>query len=598
MAITEAPVRRSVLVELLHRPRAAFGLVVIAVMVFAAVFAPFIMPHDPFEQRFDGLTLSGAPLSPGGEWLLGTDLLGRDLFSRLILGTRTSLVIGVLANGIAVVFGAGVGVVAGYFGGWLGAILMRFTDLMMAFPALLLAIVLAAIFQPSLLIVALVIAMVNWVQMARVIYTETRSLTEREFIQVQRAIGSGHLRILFRHLLPHSAVVDRGLRHARNLDHRPARSDAELSWGGRSAAGSFVGQHHLREPDLFHHRAMAGLLPGPRHRAAGPGLQPRGRCVARRARPDLEGPALMAAYMLRRLAEAALILLGISLVTFVLLYLVPADPARQIAGRSATAQTVENIRNQLGLNDPFFVQYGRYLWNLLQGDLGRSYLQRAEVGTLIASRLPASLLLMVSAIVLELIVGLTIGITAALRRNTFTDNALMVFSFVSISAPQFVIGILLLYVFAVQLHWFPIGGYGTAAHLVLPTVTLAFLGAGWYSRMMRSSVIDVLAQDFVRTARAKGLGRGRIIARHVFPNAILPIIAMVGIDIGLFFSGIVVVESVFGWPGIGQLAWQAIQRIDIPVIMGVTLVSAAAIVLGNLLADLIAPFVDPRIKLK
>jgi len=192
-----------VLRQLLRRPRAAFGLIVIAAMVLAAVFAPIIMPADPFAQSFDGLDLMGAPLPPGGEYPLGTDLLGRDLASRLILGTRTSLIIGVLANGIAVVLGAGVGITAGYFGGWTAAILMRFTDLMMAFPALLLAIVLAAIFQPSLLIVALVIAMVNWVQMSRVIYTETRSLAEREFIQVQRAIGSGPIRILFRHLLPH-----------------------------------------------------------------------------------------------------------------------------------------------------------------------------------------------------------------------------------------------------------------------------------------------------------------------------------------------------------------------------------------------------------
>ncbi|KUF10969.1 peptide ABC transporter permease [Pseudoponticoccus marisrubri] len=188
---------------LMKRPRSAFGMAVILLMVFAAVFAPWIMPHDPFEQSFDGLSLVGAPLPPGGEFPLGTDLLGRDLASRLILGTRTSLIIGVLANGIAILLGAGVGITAGYFGGWIGAILMRFTDLMMAFPALLLAIVLAAIFQPSLLIVALVIAMVNWVQMARVIYTETRSLAERDFIQVQRALGAGHLRILGSHLLPH-----------------------------------------------------------------------------------------------------------------------------------------------------------------------------------------------------------------------------------------------------------------------------------------------------------------------------------------------------------------------------------------------------------
>ena len=306
----------------------------------------------------------------------------------------------------------------------------------------------------------------------------------------------------------------------------------------------------------------------------------------------------MLAYITRRLMQTALILLGISFVTFVLLYLVPADPARQIAGRSATAATVENIREQLGLNLPFYEQYLRYLGGLLNGDLGRSYLQKTEVSTLIAARLPASLLLMAGAIFCELALGLTMGVVAALKRGSRTDDTLMIASFVGVSAPQFVIGILLLYVFAVKLGWFPIGGYGTFAHLVLPSITLGFLGAGWYSRMMRSSLIDVLRQDYIRTARATGATRAKVLFGHALPNAILPIIAMIGIDIGLFMSGIVVVESVFGWPGIGQLAWQAIQRVDIPIIMGVTLVSACAIVIGNLLADLITPLIDPRIKLR
>ena len=306
----------------------------------------------------------------------------------------------------------------------------------------------------------------------------------------------------------------------------------------------------------------------------------------------------MAGYIIRRFMQAFLILLGVSFITFVLLYLVPADPARQIAGRSATAQTVANIREQLGLNLPFYEQYWRYLINLLQGDFGRSYLQKTQVGELIASRLPASLLLMGAAIVTELVFGLAIGIIAAVRRNSILDRTLMVISFIGVSTPQFVVGILLLYLFAVKLAWFPIGGYGTFQHLILPSLTLGVLGAGWYSRMMRSSLIDVLNQDYVRTASAKGMPRIRVIFRHAVPNALLPVIAMIGIDIGFFMSGIVVVESVFGWPGIGQLAWQAIQRIDIPIIMGVTLISACAIVLGNLLADLIAPFVDPRIKLK
>ena len=306
----------------------------------------------------------------------------------------------------------------------------------------------------------------------------------------------------------------------------------------------------------------------------------------------------MAAYLLRRLLQSALILLGVSFITFVLLYVLPADPVRQIAGRSATAQTVENIRHELGLDQPFVIQYLHYLWGMVQGDLGRSYLQKTEVAALIAARLPATLLLMLGAIACELVIGLTMGVFAALRRGTAFDHSLMMVSFVTVSAPQFVVGLLLLYVFAVQLGWFPIGGYGTFAHLVLPSLTLGILGSGWYSRMMRSSMLDVLRADFIRTARAKGLSRARIVLAHALPNAILPVIAMIGIDIGVFMGGIVVVESVFGWPGIGQLAWQAIQRVDIPIIMGVTLVSAIASVLGNPLADLITPFTDPRNKLK
>lgn len=306
----------------------------------------------------------------------------------------------------------------------------------------------------------------------------------------------------------------------------------------------------------------------------------------------------MAGYFLRRLVKSALILLGVSFITYFLLFILPADPVRQIAGRAATAETVANIREQLGLDQPFLVQYSRYLAGLFQGDLGRSFLQRTEVSTLIGARLPATLQLMAAGIATELVLGLSMGVAAALTRGKALDNILMITSFVTVSAPQFVVSLLLLYVFAVKLGWFPIGGYGTFAHIVLPALTLGLLGSGWYSRMMRSSMVEVLRTDYIRTARAKGLTRARVILRHALPNAILPVIAMIGIDIGIFMGGIVVVESVFGWPGIGQLAWQAIQRVDIPIIMGVTLVSAAAIVIGNLLADLIAPFIDPRIKLR
>ena len=306
----------------------------------------------------------------------------------------------------------------------------------------------------------------------------------------------------------------------------------------------------------------------------------------------------MIRYVSRRITQSLFILLGVSFITFLLLYILPADPAVQIAGRSATPETVATIRSQLGLDQPLFVQYFHYMTNLLQGDLGRSYLQKSEVSSLILSRLGPTLTLMLCAIAIELLIGLTLGILAAMNRGKVVDKVLMVLSFVSVSAPQFIASILILYIFAVKLGWFPIGGYGTPAHLVLPALTLGLLGSGWYSRVMRSSMLDVLRQDYIRTARAKGAPMSRIIRVHAFKNAILPIIAMIGLDIGIFMSGIVVVESVFGWPGIGQLAWQAIQRVDIPIIMGVTLVSAIAIVIGNLIADLVAPFVDPRVKIK
>lgn len=193
----------SLLKRLCRHTSVAFSLAIIAAVVFVALFAPWIAPHDPNMQYFEGLTMEGAPLAPNSEFLLGTDLLGRDLLSRLIYGAQTSLIIGIVANGVAVLIGTIVGLTAGFVRGWTGTVLMRLTDLMMAFPALLLAIALAAILQPSLWIVALVIAMVNWVQVARVIYSETISISAREFIAVERTLGASTLRILFSHLLPH-----------------------------------------------------------------------------------------------------------------------------------------------------------------------------------------------------------------------------------------------------------------------------------------------------------------------------------------------------------------------------------------------------------
>ena len=303
-------------------------------------------------------------------------------------------------------------------------------------------------------------------------------------------------------------------------------------------------------------------------------------------------------FLAKRLSQSALILFGVTLITFCLSFLMPADPVRMIAGRSATRATVESIRKELGLDKPLPVQYFKYISRLVQGDLGRSYRQKTQVSELILSRLPATLLLMVGTIFFELIIGLPAGIFAATRRGKSADNWIMAISFAGVSVPQFVLGLLLLYLFAYILPIFPLGGYGTPWHLVLPALTLGISGGGWYSRMMRSSMVDVLRQDFIRTARSKGLTERAVVLVHALRNAVLPVIAMIGLDIGIFMAGAVVVESVYGWPGIGQMAWQAIQMVDIPVIMGVTLVAAVGIVLGNLLADLVMPFIDPRVYLR
>lgn len=306
----------------------------------------------------------------------------------------------------------------------------------------------------------------------------------------------------------------------------------------------------------------------------------------------------MLLYFARRLSASALILVGVTIVTFCLTFLIPADPVAMIAGRNSTPEMRQQIRIQLGLDRPLVEQYIGYAQRLARGDFGISYARKSEVGPLIASRLPATLLLMLGAIIAELLIGIPAGLYAAAKRGRTGDKVAMTLSFLTVSTPQFVLGLSLLYFFSYLLGWFPLSGYGSLSHLILPAVTLGLAGGGWYSRMMRSSMIEILRQDYIRTARAKGMSEKRVMLVHGLRNAILPIIAMIGLDVGIFMSGVVVVENVFGWPGIGQLMWQAIQSLDIPIIMGITTVAALFIVAGNLLADLVAPLIDPRIRLR
>lgn len=213
----------------------------------------------------------------------------------------------------------------------------------------------------------------------------------------------------------------------------------------------------------------------------------------------------MLLYLSKRLVASLFILLGVSVVTFGLTFMIPADPVAMIAGRNSTPELREQIRHQIGLDQPLPTQYVGYLGRLVRGDLGKSYARKSDVGALIASRLPPTLLLMLAAIVAELLIGLPAGIYAAARRGRVGDKVAMTLSFLSVSTPQFVLGLTFLYLFSYLLNWFPLGGYGSFSHIVLPALTLGLAGGGWYSRMMRSSMIEVLRNDYIRTARAKGM---------------------------------------------------------------------------------------------
>ena len=316
----------------------------------------------------------------------------------------------------------------------------------------------------------------------------------------------------------------------------------------------------------------------------------------------------MRRYLARRLLLLLPVLVGVSVIIFMVLHLSPGDPAEIMLGSQATKEDLARLRADLGLTEPLHVQYVHWISHVVRGDLGRSLWMKRPVLGEVLTRLRATLLLTATALLLSTTVGVALGVAAATRPNSVLDRLSAVASLFGASMPSFWLGIVLMVIFALWLGWLPASGmyspFGGGdlrdllGHLILPAVTLGLAGGGWYSRMMRSSMVDVLRQDYIRTARAKGLDERSVLFVHAFRNAVLPIIAMIGLDVGIFMSGVVVVESVYGWPGIGQLMWQAIQDRDIPIIMGVTLTAAIFIVLGNLLADLIAPLIDPRIRLR
>jgi peptide/nickel transport system permease protein len=312
----------------------------------------------------------------------------------------------------------------------------------------------------------------------------------------------------------------------------------------------------------------------------------------------------VARFILRRLISAVPILLLVSLISFGLMRLVPGDPSATIAGLSATPEQIDAIRSQLGLDQPLPVQLLRWYGGLLHGDLGRSLLLGQPVVEATFLRLPVTLALSAYALALTLLIGLVSGIIASLKQNTWVDQLAMVVAIFGISMPSFWLGLLMILVFAVHLGWLPTGGYiaftddplGWLRTSTMPAISLALLQAGLLARITRSTMLEVLRQDYIRTARAKGLPQRLVVFKHALANALIPIITVIGIILGLLVSASVVIETMFSIPGIGQLLTQAVLNRDYPMVQGGLLIVTGILVLTNLLVDMGYALLDPRVR--
>jgi peptide/nickel transport system permease protein len=312
----------------------------------------------------------------------------------------------------------------------------------------------------------------------------------------------------------------------------------------------------------------------------------------------------MTTYILRRLLLAIPVLIGVSFLVFWSIRLIPGDPAVAIAGELATPELIAKVREDMGLDQPILVQYSRYLWRTLQGDMGRSVKSNLPVAKEVTDRLPKTLTLAFTALILSAVIGIPIGIFSATKPNSWFDGGSMTFALLGVSMPIFWLGLMLMILFAVLIpRWFglsgpllPPTGSGTWQHLVMPSIALAANSMAIQARMTRAAMLEVLRQDYVRTARAKGLRERLVIYRHALRNALLPIVTIVGLQFGTLIGGAVLTETVFAWPGIGRLLVDAIGFRDYPVIQATVIIIATGFVLTNLIVDILYAYLDPRIR--
>ena len=305
----------------------------------------------------------------------------------------------------------------------------------------------------------------------------------------------------------------------------------------------------------------------------------------------------MLRYIVRRVLFLIPVLLGVAFCVFTLLYLTPGDPARMILGDLATEDAVQEFRNREGLNDPFLVQFGNYVWKAVtKGDIGRSYVTKRSVAQEVLAAFPATLKLSALAMVIAILVGLPCGILSAIKQYSIFDTVTMIFAMIGLSMPVFWLGLLLILLFSVHLRWLPSSGFGTFKAMILPAVSLSAQAISMVTRMTRSSMLEVIRADYIRTARAKGQKESVVIWVHALHNALIPVVTLCGLQFGHLLAGAILTESIFAIPGIGRLMVTSIMQRNYPVVQGGVLFIAIAFSIVNLLVDLVYAYIDPRIK--